>query len=295
MPRSACAHACASRRAPTTGVVLDVGRPAALDRPAGVRRSARATRRCRSSPNSRMPSAPAGSQSPRAARPRPAPASRDRRRSTSRWRRRLRAGPAAPSTTTRCSTWPRTSRRRSSACRPGCRTTGRRCTAAWPLWNSACTARGAWRWRSTPAELSARLVVCYTGAPRQSGINNWEITKRRIDGDAEVIALLRRDRRGRRSAMRAALERGDWAAAGGAWRASGRPANSWRRASPLLRSTRCLPAAKAAGRLGGQGVRCRRRGLRVRAGATRPPRLRCAAPGRSRRHRARRRGRARPG
>ncbi|HUU33907.1 MAG TPA: hypothetical protein VMW48_07565 [Vicinamibacterales bacterium] len=64
-----------------------------------------------------------------------------------------------------------------------------------------------------PAELSARLVVCYTGAPRQSGINNWEITKRRIDGDAEVIrcfdAIVAATRH-----MRAALEAGDWAAAG---------------------------------------------------------------------------------
>ena len=64
-----------------------------------------------------------------------------------------------------------------------------------------------------PAALSARLVVCYTGAPRQSGINNWEITKRRIDGDAEVIrcfdAIVAATRR-----MRAALEASDWAAAG---------------------------------------------------------------------------------
>lgn len=64
-----------------------------------------------------------------------------------------------------------------------------------------------------PAALSARLVVCYTGAPRQSGINNWEIMKRRIDGDAEVIrccaAIVAATRR-----MRTALEAGDWAAAG---------------------------------------------------------------------------------
>ena len=33
-------------------------------------------------------------------------------------------------------------------------------------------------------DLDERLVVCYTGAPRDSGINNWDITKRRIDGDA---------------------------------------------------------------------------------------------------------------
>lgn len=64
-----------------------------------------------------------------------------------------------------------------------------------------------------PAALSARLVVCYTGAPRQSGINNWDVTKRRIDGDVDVTrafdALVAATR-----AMRAALEAGDWAGAG---------------------------------------------------------------------------------
>jgi D-glycero-alpha-D-manno-heptose-7-phosphate kinase len=64
-----------------------------------------------------------------------------------------------------------------------------------------------------PAALTARLVVCYTGAPRQSGINNWDITKRRIDGDADVTAafdaIVAATTR-----MRAALEAGDWPAAG---------------------------------------------------------------------------------
>lgn len=37
--------------------------------------------------------------------------------------------------------------------------------------------------------LSSRIVVCYTGEPRNSGINNWEITKRHIDGDRELFEL----------------------------------------------------------------------------------------------------------
>jgi D-glycero-alpha-D-manno-heptose-7-phosphate kinase len=41
-----------------------------------------------------------------------------------------------------------------------------------------------------PAELESRLVLCYTGAPRDSGINNWEIFKRHIDGNQKVIDLL---------------------------------------------------------------------------------------------------------
>lgn len=64
-----------------------------------------------------------------------------------------------------------------------------------------------------PAALSARLVLCYTGAPRQSGINNWEITKRRIDGDRAVAAAF--DAIVEATArMRAALDAGDWARAG---------------------------------------------------------------------------------
>ncbi|MGB7068125.1 MAG: hypothetical protein WBD22_01400 [Pyrinomonadaceae bacterium] len=38
------------------------------------------------------------------------------------------------------------------------------------------------------ATLESRIAVCYTGEPRNSGINNWEITKRHIDGDKELFA-----------------------------------------------------------------------------------------------------------
>ena len=63
------------------------------------------------------------------------------------------------------------------------------------------------------ADLSARLVVAYTGAARQSGINNWEVMKRRIDGDTRVIAAFN-GIRDAASGMRDALERHDWMAAG---------------------------------------------------------------------------------
>lgn len=66
-----------------------------------------------------------------------------------------------------------------------------------------------------PAALTARLALCYTGAPRQSGINNWDVTKRRIDGDGAVTAacdaIVEATAR-----MRAALEGGDWLAVGAA-------------------------------------------------------------------------------
>jgi D-glycero-alpha-D-manno-heptose-7-phosphate kinase len=35
-------------------------------------------------------------------------------------------------------------------------------------------------------ELNQRFALFYTGAPRQSGINNWEVFKQHIDGDEQV-------------------------------------------------------------------------------------------------------------
>ena len=68
-----------------------------------------------------------------------------------------------------------------------------------------------------PAELERRIVLCYTGAPRNSGTNNWEIMKRHIDGDAHVFDCFERIR-DTAAAMRAALERGDWDQTAGALR-----------------------------------------------------------------------------
>src|SRR5713226_7085833 len=39
----------------------------------------------------------------------------------------------------------------------------------------------------TPEDLEARVVLAYTGEPRNSGINNWEVTKSHIDGDKRVF------------------------------------------------------------------------------------------------------------
>jgi D-glycero-alpha-D-manno-heptose-7-phosphate kinase len=65
------------------------------------------------------------------------------------------------------------------------------------------------------AELEARLVLCYTGEPRNSGTNNWEITKKHIDGDTHVFDCFERIRDTAR-AMREALTAGDWNAVGAA-------------------------------------------------------------------------------
>ena len=58
-------------------------------------------------------------------------------------------------------------------------------------------------------DFNERIVLAYTGAPRNSGINNWEVTKAYIDGNRKVqrnfeqITAIA-------CAMRAALEKGDW-------------------------------------------------------------------------------------
>jgi D-glycero-alpha-D-manno-heptose-7-phosphate kinase len=70
--------------------------------------------------------------------------------------------------------------------------------------------------RQIPVDLedfNERIVLAYTGVPRNSGINNWEVTKAHIDGDRKVhrnfdrIAAIAH-------AMRGALEKSDWAEVG---------------------------------------------------------------------------------
>jgi D-glycero-alpha-D-manno-heptose-7-phosphate kinase len=62
-------------------------------------------------------------------------------------------------------------------------------------------------------DFNQRIVLCYTGAPRNSGINNWEVLKAYINGDRKVqrnfghIAAVA-------SGMRAAVEKADWSEAG---------------------------------------------------------------------------------
>ena len=58
-------------------------------------------------------------------------------------------------------------------------------------------------------ELERRIAICYTGEPRLSGINNWEIFKRHIDGDTELFELFDGIRDSARN-MREALLADDW-------------------------------------------------------------------------------------
>jgi D-glycero-alpha-D-manno-heptose-7-phosphate kinase len=59
-------------------------------------------------------------------------------------------------------------------------------------------------------ELERRIAICYTGEPRLSGINNWEVFKRHIDGDSELFELFEGIRDSARN-MREALLANDWA------------------------------------------------------------------------------------
>ncbi len=98
-------------------------------------------------------------------------------------------------------------------------------------------------------ELNRRVVLAYTGEPRNSGINNWEVMKAHIDGDRRVhrnfdrIASISR-------AMRAALEAADWEEAGRLLRQewSHRRRNIPGISTPLI--DRLVKVARRAGALG---------------------------------------------
>ena len=64
-----------------------------------------------------------------------------------------------------------------------------------------------------PTELERRLVLCYTGQPRDSGTNNWDIMKRHIDGDRHVFDCFEAIR-DTAVAMRGAIDSNDWDALG---------------------------------------------------------------------------------
>jgi len=68
-------------------------------------------------------------------------------------------------------------------------------------------------------EIDRRFVICYTGEPRLSGINNWEMFKRHIDGNAEVFEIFERIRDAAEQ-MRDALLANDWSAVGEIMRAA---------------------------------------------------------------------------
>jgi len=58
-------------------------------------------------------------------------------------------------------------------------------------------------------KLQDRIAICYTGEPRLSGTNNWEIFKKHIDGDAELFEIFDGIRNSALR-MRLALLANDW-------------------------------------------------------------------------------------
>jgi D-glycero-alpha-D-manno-heptose-7-phosphate kinase len=63
--------------------------------------------------------------------------------------------------------------------------------------------------RVAPEELDRRFVLVYTGAPRKSGINNWEVFKAHIDGDKKIFHNFERIGEIARD-MNHALSMADW-------------------------------------------------------------------------------------
>jgi len=59
------------------------------------------------------------------------------------------------------------------------------------------------------SDLNERFVLAYTGEPRNSGINNWEVTKAHINGDMAVRRNFDRIA-GIAAGMRSALEQANW-------------------------------------------------------------------------------------
>jgi D-glycero-alpha-D-manno-heptose-7-phosphate kinase len=79
-------------------------------------------------------------------------------------------------------------------------------------------------------ELRQRTVLVFTGVSRSSGLSNWDMLKRHLDGDRRVHSALERILGATRD-LRAALLAGEWDAAG---EALGREWAARREMSPLV-------------------------------------------------------------
>ena len=102
-----------------------------------------------------------------------------------------------------------------------------------------------------PEELQPRLALAYTNASRNSGINNWDVMKRHIDGDHRVQRSFARIR-DIAAAMRTALERRDWPEVG---RQIGAEWENRKQLAPGVTTPdidRMLEAARKAGAIGGK-------------------------------------------
>jgi len=100
-------------------------------------------------------------------------------------------------------------------------------------------------------ELGRRTVLVFTGVSRSSGISNWDMLKRHLDGDVTVKEALDRILTATRH-MRAALLARDWDAAG---KAMGAEWEARKRMSPTVTHEeidRLIDGARAAGAISGK-------------------------------------------
>jgi len=100
-------------------------------------------------------------------------------------------------------------------------------------------------------QMHARLILVYTGVSRSSGISNWDILKRHLDGEQVVFDSLGQIIGAARD-LRDALLGGDWDAAG---QAIGREWEARKRLSPAVTSRvvdRLIEEGCAAGAVSGK-------------------------------------------
>jgi D-glycero-alpha-D-manno-heptose-7-phosphate kinase len=103
--------------------------------------------------------------------------------------------------------------------------------------------------RVAAEELDRRFVLAYTGAPRQSGINNWKVFQAHINGDGKVFRNFERIAEIAR-AMRQALALADWSGVSRLLREEWklRKTNAPRITTPLI--DKLIKAAASQGALG---------------------------------------------
>jgi len=99
--------------------------------------------------------------------------------------------------------------------------------------------------------LARRLVLAYTGKPHNSAVNNWEITRRYIEGDADVRRHLG-DVAGAARAMLAALRTGDLDAAADAMAAEWK---ARKRLAPGVTTPGIERLGRAARRVGARAIK----------------------------------------
>ena len=118
------------------------------------------------------------------------------------------------------------------------------------------------------SDFNERIVLAYTGEPRNSGINNWEVTKAYIDGDRKVHRNFERIA-SIATSMRVAMEKQDWPEVGRLLREewSNRCKNAQGISTPLI--DELIKITRKGRRAGCEGVRRGRRRLRVFSRRTR--------------------------